>query len=98
MYDPDTLPTEDEINKADKPLNKPFRLPKGSSKKFGVYVKDSARLRKLPSVILTWKSVGTTLRLGLTSGLDTHVTQQQIRLAPDTGLAACGRKEPLWDK
>jgi hypothetical protein len=24
-----------------KPLNKPFRLPKGSSKKFGVYVKGS---------------------------------------------------------
>lgn len=31
-------------------------------------------------------------------GPDIHVTQQQTRLAPDTGLAACGRKEPLWDK
>ena len=30
--DPDELPTEDEIEKADRPLNKPFRLPKGSSK------------------------------------------------------------------
>ena len=47
MYDPDTLPTEDEINKADKPLNKPFRLPKGSSKKFGVYVKDGDKTKKV---------------------------------------------------
>ena len=47
MYDPDTLPTEEEINKADKPLNKPFRLPKGSSKKFGVYVKDGDRTVKV---------------------------------------------------
>ena len=47
MYDPDTLPTEDEINKADKPLNKPFRLPKGSSKKFGVYVKDGYKTKKV---------------------------------------------------
>jgi hypothetical protein len=47
MYDPDTLPTEDEINKADKPLNKPFRLPKGRSKKFGVYVKDGDKTKKV---------------------------------------------------
>ena len=47
MYDPDTLPTEEEINKADKPLNKPFRLPKGSSKKFGVYVKDGDKTKKV---------------------------------------------------
>jgi len=47
MYDPDTLPTEDEVNKADKPLNKPFRLPKGSSKKFGVYVKDGDKTKKV---------------------------------------------------
>ena len=47
MYDPGTLPTEDEVNKADKPLNKPFRLPKGSSKKFGVYVKDGDKTKKV---------------------------------------------------
>ena len=47
MFDPDNLPTEDEINKADKPLNKPFRLPKGSSKKFGVYVKDGDKTKKV---------------------------------------------------
>jgi len=47
MFDPDNLPTEDEINKADKPLNKPFRLPKGSSKKFGVYVKDGGKTKKV---------------------------------------------------
>lgn len=47
MYDPDTLPTEEEINKADKPLNKPFRLPAGSSKKFGVYVKDGDKTKKV---------------------------------------------------
>lgn len=47
MYDPNTLPTEDEINKADKPLNKPFRLPKGSSKKFGVYIKDGDKTKKV---------------------------------------------------
>ncbi len=47
MYDPDTLPTEEEIEKADKPLNKPFRLPKGSSKKFGVYVKDGDKTKKV---------------------------------------------------
>lgn len=47
MYDPDALPTEEEINKADKPLNKPFRLPAGSSKKFGVYVKDGDKTKKV---------------------------------------------------
>jgi uncharacterized cupin superfamily protein len=47
MYDLDTLPTEEEIEKADKPLNKPFRLPKGSSKKFGVYVKDGDKTKKV---------------------------------------------------
>ncbi len=47
MYDPDTFPTEEEINKADKPLNKPFRLPKGSSKKFGVYVKSGDKTKKV---------------------------------------------------
>jgi hypothetical protein len=46
-FDPDELPTEDEIEKADKPLNKPFRLPKGSSKKFGVYVKDGDKTKKV---------------------------------------------------
>lgn len=35
------------VDKADKPLNKPFRLPKGSSKKFGVYVKDGDRTVKV---------------------------------------------------
>ena len=35
------------VNKADKPLNKPFRLPKGSSKKFGVYVKDGDKTVKV---------------------------------------------------
>jgi len=43
----DDLPTEEDINKADKPLNKPFRLPAGSSKKFGVYVKDGDRTKKV---------------------------------------------------
>ena len=47
MIDPDELPTEDEIEKAERPLNKPFRLPKGSSKKFGVYVKDGDRTKKV---------------------------------------------------
>lgn len=46
-FDPDNLPTEEEINKADKPLNKPFRLPAGSSKKFGVYVKDGDKTKKV---------------------------------------------------
>lgn len=32
---------------ADKPLNKPFRLPSGSSKKFGVYVKDGDKTVKV---------------------------------------------------
>jgi len=31
----------------DKPLNKPFRLPKGSSKKFGVYVKKGDKIIKV---------------------------------------------------
>lgn len=31
----------------DKPLNKPFRLPSGSSKKFGVYVKDGDKIKKV---------------------------------------------------
>ena len=35
------------VDKADKPLNKPFRLPPGSSKKFGVYVKDGDRTVKV---------------------------------------------------
>lgn len=35
------------VDKADKPLNKPFRLPAGSSKKFGVYVKDGDRTVKV---------------------------------------------------
>jgi hypothetical protein len=35
------------VDKADKPLNKPFRLPKGSSKKFGVYVKDGDKTVKV---------------------------------------------------
>jgi len=35
------------VDKADKPLNKPFRLPSGSSKKFGVYVKDGDRTVKV---------------------------------------------------
>jgi len=35
------------VDKADKPLNKPFRLPSGSSKKFGVYVKDGDKTKKV---------------------------------------------------
>ena len=35
------------VDKADKPLNKPFRLPAGSSKKFGVYVKDGDKIKKV---------------------------------------------------
>ena len=35
------------VDKADKPLNKPFRLPSGSSKKFGVYVKDGDKTVKV---------------------------------------------------
>jgi hypothetical protein len=36
------------IEKAEgKPLNKPFRLPAGSSKKFGVYVKDGDKTKKV---------------------------------------------------
>ena len=35
------------VEKADKPLNKPFRLPAGSSKKFGVYVKSGDRTVKV---------------------------------------------------
>ena len=35
------------VDKADKPLNKPFRLPKGSSKKFGVYVKSGDKTVKV---------------------------------------------------
>ena len=35
------------VDKADKPLNKPFRLPAGSSKKFGVYVKDGDKTVKV---------------------------------------------------
>lgn len=31
---------EEEESKENKPLNKPFRLPSGSNKKFGVYVKN----------------------------------------------------------
>lgn len=29
------------------PINKPFRLPKGSSKKFGVYVKDGGKVKRV---------------------------------------------------
>lgn len=47
VWSGDDLPTQDEIHKADKPLNKPFRLPKGSSKKFGVYVKDGDKTKKV---------------------------------------------------
>ena len=37
-------------------LNKPFRLPAGSSKKFGVYVKDGDKTKlRLLLVILTWE-------------------------------------------
>lgn len=46
-FDIDNLPSEEAVNKADKPLNKPFRLPKGSSKKFGVYVKDGDKTKKV---------------------------------------------------
>jgi len=35
------------VDKAEKPLNKPFRLPKGSSKKFGVYVKSGDKTVKV---------------------------------------------------
>jgi hypothetical protein len=35
------------VDKADKPLNKPFRLPAGSSKKVGVYVKDGDKTKKV---------------------------------------------------
>ena len=35
------------VDKVDKPLNKPFRLPKGSSKKFGVYVKSGDKTVKV---------------------------------------------------
>jgi hypothetical protein len=35
------------VDKADKPLNKPFRLPAGSSKKFGVYVKSGDKTVKV---------------------------------------------------
>lgn len=38
---------EEKANDEDKPLNKPFRLPKGSSKKFGVYVKDGDKIKKV---------------------------------------------------
>lgn len=31
----------------EKPLNKVFRLPEGSSKKFGVYVKDDGKVKKV---------------------------------------------------
>ena len=47
VWDESELPTEAAINKADKPLNKPFRLPSGSSKKFGVYVKDGDKTKKV---------------------------------------------------
>lgn len=33
--------------KDNKPLNKVFRLPEGSSKKFGVYVKDGDKVKKV---------------------------------------------------
>ena len=45
-------PMNDEIEKAEYQgeqvsLNKPFRLPKGSSKKFGVYVKDGDKVKRV---------------------------------------------------
>lgn len=45
-------PLDDEIEKAEYQgeqvsLNKPFRLPKGSSKKFGVYVKDGDKVKRV---------------------------------------------------
>ena len=46
-FDIDNLPSEEAINKAEKPLNKPFRLPKGSSKKFGVYVNSGGKTKKV---------------------------------------------------
>lgn len=37
---PNCVPVKEEDEKKDKPLNKPFRMPSGSKKKFGVYVKN----------------------------------------------------------
>jgi hypothetical protein len=37
-----------ELEKKDQPLNKPFRLPSGSSSKFGVYVMDGDKRIKVP--------------------------------------------------
>jgi len=47
VWDGSDLPTQEQVDKADKPLNKPFRLPAGSSKKFGVYVKDGDKTKKV---------------------------------------------------
>lgn len=38
---------EAQVKEEDKPINKPFRLPKGSSKKFGVYVKKGDKVVKV---------------------------------------------------
>lgn len=90
VFDIDNLPSEEVINKADKPLNKPFRLPKGSSKKFGVYVNSGGKTKKLLSVILTWKFVVMILRLEPTLEADTHVVRLKIKPQQDIGLAECG--------
>lgn len=47
VWEESMLPTQAAIDKADKPLNKPFRLPKGSSKKFGVYVSAGGKTKKV---------------------------------------------------
>ena len=83
------------VDKADKPLNKPFRLPKGSSKKFGVYVKDGDRTVKVTLVILTWKSVGMMQRHELTFVVVILAIQQQTRHQHVTGLVVCGKEALL---
>ncbi len=51
-HDKDLLPTKKSVEKAEYrgekvTLDKPFRLPKGSNKKFGVYVKSGDKVKKV---------------------------------------------------
>ena len=93
-HDKDLLP-EKAVSKAlyrgkEVQLDKPFRLPAGSAKKFGVYVKSGDKVKKVTFGSPTMKSVVTTQRLVRTFVRDITATARPIRPPLAIGRARCG--------
>jgi hypothetical protein len=78
----------------DKILNKPFRLPSGSGKKFAVYVK-SKKTRKIVKVTFgdpTWKLKETVQRGEHLSEQGINAILSRTRQHLRIGLVRCGTK------